>query len=204
MEEKASRPFDGHFGPYGGRYVPETLMRALDELEDAYGQAEADPSFQAELDSWLGDYVGRPSPLYLAANMGKKYGNIKLYLKREDLNHTGSHKINNCLGQGLARAQDGQAPRHRRDGRRPARRRDGDDGGAVRFRVRSLHGRGGHAPAGPQRLSDETPRRQGDDASPPDRGRSRTPPTRQCATGWLRCATRITCSARSSGRIRFR
>jgi tryptophan synthase beta chain len=93
--------FDGHFGPYGGRYVPETLMRALDELEDAYAQAQADPTFQEELDYWLKDYVGRPNPLYLAANMGRKYGGITLYLKREDLNHTGSHKINNCLGQGL-------------------------------------------------------------------------------------------------------
>ena len=93
--------FDGHFGPYGGRYVPETLMRALDELEDAYAQAQADPTFQEELDYWLKDYVGRPNPLYLASNMGRKYGRITLYLKREDLNHTGSHKINNCLGQGL-------------------------------------------------------------------------------------------------------
>jgi tryptophan synthase beta chain len=94
-------PVEGHFGPYGGRFVPETLMKALDELDAAHKAAQADPSFKARLDYLLKDYVGRPNPLYLAENMGAKYGGIKLYLKREDLNHTGAHKINNCLGQAL-------------------------------------------------------------------------------------------------------
>jgi tryptophan synthase beta chain len=91
----------GRFGAYGGRYVPETLMAALQELEHAYAQAQADPLFHAELDSLLADYAGRPTPLYLAARLTSQLGGAKIYLKREDLLHTGAHKINNCLGQGL-------------------------------------------------------------------------------------------------------
>jgi len=91
----------GHFGPYGGQYVPETLMRALIELERAYEEARRDPAFQKELDGLLADYVGRPSPLYFAEHLTKELGGAKVYLKREDLNHTGAHKINNTLGQGL-------------------------------------------------------------------------------------------------------
>jgi tryptophan synthase beta chain len=91
----------GRFGPYGGRYVPETLMAALQELEHAYAEAQASPLFRAELDSLLADYAGRPTPLYLAARLTSQLGGAKIYLKREDLLHTGAHKINNCLGQGL-------------------------------------------------------------------------------------------------------
>src|SRR5271168_4115199 len=91
----------GRFGAYGGRYVPETLMAALEELEDAYAEAQADPLFHVELDSLLKDYAGRPTPLYLAARLSGQLGGAKIYLKREDLLHTGAHKINNCLGQGL-------------------------------------------------------------------------------------------------------
>src|SRR5579863_9599727 len=91
----------GRFGDYGGRYVPETLMAALQELEHAYAAAQADPLFRAELDSLLADYAGRPTPLYLAARLTRQLGGAKIYLKREDLLHTGAHKINNCLGQGL-------------------------------------------------------------------------------------------------------
>ncbi len=93
--------FDGHFGPYGGQYVPETLMRALIELERAYDESRRDPAFQKELDGLLADYVGRPSPLYSAERLTKELGGARVYLKREDLNHTGAHKINNTLGQGL-------------------------------------------------------------------------------------------------------
>ena len=89
------------FGPYGGRYVPETLIAALDELRDAFAQAQADASFAAELDGLLRDYAGRPSPLTLAERLGEELGGVRLYLKREDLNHTGAHKINNTLGQAL-------------------------------------------------------------------------------------------------------
>jgi tryptophan synthase beta chain len=88
------------FGPYGGRFVPETLVPALDELEQAWLDARADPAYGKELGALLGDYVGRPSPLYHARRLSEAAGST-VYLKREDLNHTGSHKINNALGQGL-------------------------------------------------------------------------------------------------------
>ncbi len=91
----------GHFGLFGGRYVAETLMPALHELERAYAEALADPSFGAEYDRLQMEYVGRPSPLTFAPNLTKRLGGAKVYLKREDLNHTGSHKINNCIGQAL-------------------------------------------------------------------------------------------------------
>jgi len=91
----------GRFGPFGGRYVPETLTHALEELGAEYEQAAGDPAFQAELDSLLLHYVGRPSPLYHAARLSRRCGGAQIYLKREDLNHTGAHKINNTLGQAL-------------------------------------------------------------------------------------------------------
>jgi tryptophan synthase beta chain len=91
----------GRFGAFGGRYVPETLTRALDELVVAYDEARRDPQFQAELDQLLKNYVGRPSPLYHAQRLSQKAGGAQIYLKREDLNHTGAHKINNTLGQAL-------------------------------------------------------------------------------------------------------
>ena len=91
----------GRFGAYGGRYVPETLVAALDELEHAYAEAQADPAFHARLDSLLRDYAGRPTPLYFAERLTETLGGAKIYLKREDLLHTGAHKINNCIGQGL-------------------------------------------------------------------------------------------------------
>ncbi len=92
---------NGYFGIYGGRYVAETLMPLVLAVEDAYAAAKADPSFQAELDYFLRDYVGRPSPLYFAEPMTRHYGGAKIYFKRDELNHTGAHKINNCLGQAL-------------------------------------------------------------------------------------------------------
>ncbi len=92
---------DGRFGPYGGRFVPETLIRALDELTAEYEKAVADESFQAELDELYKHYVGRPSPLYHAQRLSERCGGAQIYLKREDLNHTGAHKINNTLGQAL-------------------------------------------------------------------------------------------------------
>lgn len=91
----------GRFGPYGGRYVPETLMAALEELEAAYVAAKTDPEFQRELDDLLHNFAGRPTPLFHASRLTEKLGGARIYLKREDLLHTGAHKINNCLGQGL-------------------------------------------------------------------------------------------------------
>ncbi|HEX5670890.1 MAG TPA: tryptophan synthase subunit beta [Sulfuricurvum sp.] len=93
-------PQNGHFGIFGGRYVPETLMPALLELEKAYEKIRFDETFWKEVDGYLTDYVGRPSPLYYAANLSAELG-AKIYLKREDLNHTGAHKVNNVIAQGL-------------------------------------------------------------------------------------------------------
>lgn len=91
----------GHFGPYGGRFVPEVLMAPLEELEKAWREARQDPAFQAELDGLLSTYAGRPTPLYYARRLSESLGGARLYIKREDLLHTGAHKINNCLGQVL-------------------------------------------------------------------------------------------------------
>jgi len=92
---------EGFFGEFGGRFVPEELYPALDELKAAYLKYKDDPDFKKELDYYLKDYVGRENPLYFAENLSKKLNGAKIYLKREDLNHTGAHKINNCLGQAL-------------------------------------------------------------------------------------------------------
>ena len=92
---------NGHFGPYGGRFVAETLMAPLEELRLAYERLRHDPQFLAELDADLTHYVGRPSPLYFAKRWSEQLGGARIYLKREDLNHTGAHKINNTIGQGL-------------------------------------------------------------------------------------------------------
>ncbi len=91
----------GHFGPFGGMFVPETLMTALNELTAEYEKARKDPAFQREFDDLMTNYVGRPSPLYFAERLTQALGGAKIYLKREDLNHTGAHKINNALGQAL-------------------------------------------------------------------------------------------------------
>jgi tryptophan synthase beta chain len=91
----------GHFGPYGGRFVPEVLMAPIEELEQAYLAAREDPSFEAELRSLLQNYAGRPTPVYFARRLTESLGGARIYLKREDLLHTGAHKINNCLGQVL-------------------------------------------------------------------------------------------------------
>ncbi len=98
----------GRFGPYGGRYVPETLMAPLEELERAYTEARADKGFQTELADLLRDFAGRPTPLQFAARLTQHLGGPRIYLKREDLLHTGAHKINNCLGQGLLAVRMGK------------------------------------------------------------------------------------------------
>ena len=95
------KPAAGRFGVYGGRYVPETLMAALEELERQYGKARRDKRFRAEFERLLKEYAGRPTPLFFARRLTEKLGGAKIYLKREDLLHTGAHKINNCIGQAL-------------------------------------------------------------------------------------------------------
>jgi tryptophan synthase beta chain len=98
----------GYWGEYGGRFVPETLVAPLDELTDAYAACRDDAEFQFEFDSLLKDFVGRPTPLYFAQRLTEKLGGARIYLKREDLNHTGAHKINNCIGQILLARQMGK------------------------------------------------------------------------------------------------
>src|SRR3984885_13616633 len=98
---RAGPDADGHFGLYGGRYVAETLMPLVLAVEEAYNAAKADPAFKAELDYYLKHYVGRPSPLFFAERLTRHFGGAKIYMKREELNHTGAHKINNVLGQVL-------------------------------------------------------------------------------------------------------
>ncbi len=105
---KPSAEIPGRFGPFGGRYVPETLMAALDELDRAYAQARKDRRFQARLSYLLREYAGRPTPLFFARRLSEHLGGAKIYLKREDLLHTGAHKINNCLGQALLAEQMGK------------------------------------------------------------------------------------------------
>jgi tryptophan synthase beta chain len=101
MKKPSHYPVDGKYGKYGGRFIPETLMEAVNELEEAYLQAKKDPDFQKELEYYLSEYAGRPTPLYYAENLTKSAGGAKIYLKREDLAHGGAHKINNTLGQAL-------------------------------------------------------------------------------------------------------
>ena len=151
----------GRFGEYGGRYVPETLIAALDELTEAYPRVTRSPEFVAELDDLLASYAGRPTPLFFARRMTDDLGGAAIYLKREDLAHTGAHKINNVLGPVPARAPHGQAARDRRDRRGPARRRDRHRGGAARPALRRLHGRRGRRAPGAQRVPDGAARRRG-------------------------------------------
>ena len=149
----------GHFGPYGGVFVAETLIHALDELKAAYARYRTIPSFVAEFEYELKHYVGRPSPVYHARRWSEHFGGAQIYLKREDLNHTGAHKINNVIGQALLAQAHGQAARHRRDRRGQARRRDRDRRRALRHGMRRLHGRRGRQAPGAERLPHEAARR---------------------------------------------
>ena len=101
----------GRFGEFGGRFVAETLMPLILEVEAAYNAAKADPAFQPELDRYLKDYVGRPSPMWFAERLTEKLGGAKVYFKRDELNHTGSHKANNCMGQILLARRMGKNER---------------------------------------------------------------------------------------------
>ena len=138
----------GRFGEFGGRFVPETVMGALDELTAGYETARADPTFAADIERLARDYVGRPSPLYEAERFAEGAG-ARILLKREDLNHTGAHKINNARRPGAAGGAPGKAPGRGRDRSGPARRRRGHRVCAVRAGMPRVHGRGGHPPAGP-------------------------------------------------------
>ena len=145
----------GRYGRYGGKFVPETLMVALEELEAAYLEYRQDEEFQRELGFLLSTYVGRPTPLYFAANLTRQLGGAKIYLKREDLAHTGAHKINNALGQGLLAKRLGKR-------RIIAETGAGQHGVGIGYCLRharaglhSVHGCGGHAEAVVERIQDE-------------------------------------------------
>src|SRR6266513_2035064 len=99
----------GHFGPYGGRFVPETLMHPLQQLEEEYARAQKDPAFQREFEYYLREFCGRPTPLYFAERLTGELGGAIIFLKREDLLHTGAHKINNCIGQILLARRMGKS-----------------------------------------------------------------------------------------------
>ena len=155
------------FGAYGGRFVPEVLIAALDELTAAWAEARDGCRLSATSSiALLRDFVGRPTPLYRAERLSERVGR-RVYLKREDLAHTGAHKINNAVGQALLAKRMGKRAGDRRDRRRPARRRDGDRLRAARARVRRLHGHRGHAPPGAERRAHAPARRRGR----PGRGR---------------------------------
>ena len=130
----------GFFGQFGGRYVPETLVPALDELEQSFQRLRHDPRFNRELSRFLDTYAGRPTPTYHAARLSAQLGGAQIYLKREDLAHTGAHKINNALGQGLLAKHSGKRRVIGRDGCWPARRGRGHRLRHARPRVRCVHG----------------------------------------------------------------
>ena len=152
----------GHFGPYGGRFVPEALVAAIDELTAAFESAPADASFRAEFDRLLRDYTGRPSPLTDVPTFSEHAGGARVLLKREDLNHTGSHKINNVLGQALLTQRIGKRRVIAETGAGQHGVATATAARAVRSRVHGLHGRGGHPAAGAQRGPDAAARRRGD------------------------------------------
>ena len=133
---------DGHFGTYGGRFVAETLMPLILDLEEALCGGQATIPRRSGLNSTklLKHYVGRPSPLTFAPRITERFGGAKIYFKRDELNHTGAHKINNCMGQILLARRMKQDPHHRRDRGRAARRRNRHRVRAFRHAVHGLHG----------------------------------------------------------------
>ena len=150
----------GRFGEFGGRFVPETLVPACQELEAAFREAWADPAFRAELDDVLRDYAGRPSILTECHNLGGRLG-VRVLLKREDLNHTGSHKINNVLGQALLAKRMGKTRLVAETGAGQHGVATRHGGGAVRPRVQGLHGRRRRRAPGAQRVPHAAARRRG-------------------------------------------
>ena len=145
----------GHFGEFGGRYAPETLMSPLLELEDAYMSLTEDAEFQEEFQYYLREYVGRPNPLYYAEGLTQALGGAKIYLKREDLNHTGAHKINNTIGQILLARRMGKDRIIAETGAGQHGVATANRGSKVRYGMRSLYGRGRYSETSPERFSHE-------------------------------------------------
>ena len=139
---------NGRFGVHGGQYIPETLMNAVIELEEAYNHYKEDKQFNQELTELFNEYAGRPSRLYFARKMTEDLGGAKIYLKREDLNHTGSHKINNVLGQALLAKKMGKTRLIAETGAGPAWGGHGHGGSSAGYGVRGVHGRGGYRQTG--------------------------------------------------------
>ena len=131
---------NGRFGDFGGRFVSETLMPLILDLQAEYDRAKDDPTFWAEMDDLWTHYVGRPSPLYHAERLTEELGGAKIYLKRDELNHTGAHKINNVLGQILLARRMGKNPYHCRDWRGATRGGNRNRLCAVWFEMRGLYG----------------------------------------------------------------
>ena len=153
VSEQAIWPDDrGRFGEFGGKFVPATLMAALEELEAAYATVKEDDRFQQELSRLLHHYAGRPTALYYAENLTRHCGGARIYLKREDLAHTGAHKINNALGQALLAKHMGKERIIAGNGRGTAWRGLGNRLRHAGAAVRRVHGRRGHSSPGPQRL----------------------------------------------------
>ena len=176
------RAAGGRFGPYGGRYVPETLVAALDDLAALYDAARAEPAFWAEFDALAGRVRGAPvTPLGRAAPFGRGRHTGAAQARRPQSHRRAQDQQHDRPG--AAGAPDGQAADHRGDRCGAARRRHGHGVRALRARVRGVHGRGGRGPSGAQRLPHAAPGRDGRCRSSPARGRSRTRPTRRCATG---------------------
>ena len=193
---------EGWYGQFGGRYVPETLVAALDELATAWKEADADPSFHAELDGLLSDYVSRPTPLTCATRLTEKIGGATIWLKREDLAHTGAHKINNTLGQALlAKRMDKQ--------RIIAETGAGQHGVATATACAKL------GLSCEVYMGSEDTRRQAlmctgcNCLAQPSMSwirvhePSKMQPTKQCAIGWVQWRRRTTFLGLSSDRIRF-
>ncbi len=141
---------NGRFGIHGGQYIPETLMNAVIELEEAYNHYKNDPEFNRELEGLFNEYAGRPSRLYYAEKMTKDLGGAKIYLKREDLNHTGAHKINNVLGQALLAKKMGKTRLIAETGAGQHGVATATAAALMGYGVRGIHGRGGYHPTGAQ------------------------------------------------------
>ena len=181
-ENNESRPYPnsfrsgpderGHFGTFGGRFVAETLMPLILDLQRAYEDAKADPAFALEMSGYLKDYVGRPSPLYFAERLTEYLGGAKIYLQaRRAQSHRLSHKVNNVLGQIMLAQPHGQEAHHRRNRRGPARRRDGHAVRALRARLRGVYGRRRRRAPAAQRHPHGNARRQGRSRFSPARAR---------------------------------
>ena len=161
----------GHYGPYGGRFVPEALIAALDQLTAEYAAARVDPEFTAALDGLLDSYAGRPTPITDAKRLTEVAGGARIMLKREGPRPHRLAQDQQRARSGAADPAHGQAAGDRRDRRRPARRRDGHRLRAARPRMRRLHGRGRHRPSGAERGADAAARRRGH----PGQGRQAAP-----------------------------